>query len=300
MVDERGRATGGADRRRLWGTAMEQTIPGASATGSGCCMVDERGRAGALSRGARGGIPSQEENRGRQAPAVGHRDGKSPATCRVLMSCPAIRWPYSGVVMTRKTLAIIAAAVLVAQGVAAGVQVGDIPPPRLGTDRDGDRVDLAQMSGKIVVVTFWATWCPPCRKELPVLEAIHNSVGEDRLEVIAVNTEDRRTYRGALRRLKDYRMTLVHDRRGILQRQYGVEGLPHMVIVGIRGKVVSVKQGYNEDMVIPIVDELNSLLRAQARARIQEPSAGGDSPTADAYGSAGISPVAGGVLPCKD
>ena len=202
--------------------------------------------------------------------------------------------------MTRKTLAIIAAAVLVAQGVAAGVQVGDIPPPRLGTDRDGDRVDLAQMSGKIVVVTFWATWCPPCRKELPVLEAIHNSVGEDRLEVIAVNTEDRRTYRGALRRLKDYRMTLVHDRRGILQRQYGVEGLPHMVIVGIRGKVVSVKQGYNEDMVIPIVDELNSLLRAQARARIQEPSAGGDSPTADAYGSAGISPVAGGVLPCKD
>ena len=202
--------------------------------------------------------------------------------------------------MTRKTLAIIAAAVLVAQGVAAGVQVGDIPPPRLGTDRDGDRVDLAQMSGKIVVVTFWATWCPPCRKELPVLEAIHNSVGEDRLEVIAVNTEDRRTYRGALRRLKNYRMTLVHDRRGIIQRQYGVEGLPHMVIVGIRGKVVSVKQGYNEDMVIPIVDELNSLLRAQARARIQEPSAGGDSPTADAYGSAGISPVAGGVLPCKD
>ena len=202
--------------------------------------------------------------------------------------------------MTRKTLAIIAAAVLVAQGVAAGVQVGDIPPPRLGTDRDGDRVDLAQMSGKIVVVTFWATWCPPCRKELPVLEAIHNSVGEDRLEVIAVNTEDRRTYRGALRRLKNYRMTLVHDRRGIIQRQYGVEGLPHMVIVGIRGKVVSIKQGYNEDMVIPIVDELNSLLRAQARARIQEPSAGGDSPTADAYGSAGISPVAGGVLPCKD
>ena len=45
MVDERGRAAGGADRHRLWGTSMEQTNPGASATGSGCCMVDERGRA---------------------------------------------------------------------------------------------------------------------------------------------------------------------------------------------------------------------------------------------------------------
>ncbi len=172
--------------------------------------------------------------------------------------------------MTRKTLAVLAAVVLVAQGVAAAVQAGDVPPPRLGSDRNGDRVSLEEMADKIVVISFWATWCPPCRKELPVLEAIHNSVGEDRLEVIAVNTEDSRTYRGALRRLKDYRMTLVHDRRGILQRQYGVEGLPHMVIVGIRGKVVSVKRGYNEDMVIPIVDELNSLLRAQARARIQE------------------------------
>ena len=66
-------------------------------------------------------------------------------------------------------------------------------------------------------------------------------------------------------------MTLVHDPRGILQRQYGVDGLPHMVIVGIKGIVVSVKRGYSVDMVVPIVDELNSLLRAQARARRLEP-----------------------------
>ena len=164
-----------------------------------------------------------------------------------------------------KTLAVIVAAILLAQGAAAGVQVGDIPPPRLGTDRDGDRVDLANMSGKVVVVTFWATWCPPCRKELPVLEGIHNSVGEDRLEVIAVNIEDRRTYRGARRRLTDYRMTLVNDQRGILQRQYGVEGLPHMVIVGSDGRVASVKRGYTEEMVYEVVDQLNDLLRAQQR-----------------------------------
>ncbi|MCY3818624.1 MAG: hypothetical protein OXH52_04565 [Gammaproteobacteria bacterium] len=57
--------------------------------------------------------------------------------------------------------------------------------------------------------------------------------------------------------------------------------MPHarfrLVIVGIKGVVVSVKRGYNEDnedMVVPIVEELNSLLRAQARARHREPSAG--------------------------
>lgn len=172
--------------------------------------------------------------------------------------------------MLAKTIAAIVSAVILAPGAVAEVKPGDIPPPRLGTDRNGDRVNLEEMSGKIVVISFWATWCAPCRKELPVLEAIHNSIGEDRLEVIAVNTEDRRTYRGALRRLKDYKMTLVHDPRGILQRQYGVDGLPHMVIVGIKGVVVSVKRGYSVDMVVPIVDELNSLLRAQARARLLE------------------------------
>lgn len=176
---------------------------------------------------------------------------------------------YSGR-MQAKTLAVIVSAFTLAMSAVADVQVGDIPPPRLGTDRNGDRINLEEMSGKIVVISFWATWCAPCRKELPVLEAIHNSIGEDRLEVIAVNTEDSRTYRGALRRLKDYRMTLVHDRRGILQRRYGVDGLPHMVIVGIKGVVVSVKRGYSVDMVVPIVEELNSLLRAQARARHRE------------------------------
>ena len=172
-----------------------------------------------------------------------------------------------------KRLTVILAAAFLAQGVAAELQVGDIPPARLGTDRNGDHVDLAKMSGKVVVVSFWATWCPPCLKELPVLEAIHNSVGEERLEVIGINTEDQRTFRGASRRLQDYRMTLVHDRRGLLERQYGVEALPHMVIVGSDGRIAAIRRGYNEKMVYDIVDQLNDLLREQ------ETEAPSESPT---------------------
>ena len=163
-----------------------------------------------------------------------------------------------------KTLAVIVAAVLLAQGAAAAVEVGDIPPPHLGTDQDGDSVDLAKMSGKVVVVTFWATWCPPCLKELPILETIHNTVSEDRLEVIAVNVEDRRTYRKARRSLKDYRMKLVSDHRGVVKRKYGVKGLPHMVIVGSDGRVSSIRLGYSEEQAIEVIEELNDLLRAQA------------------------------------
>lgn len=164
---------------------------------------------------------------------------------------------------------VILAAVLLVQGAAADVEVGDIPHPRLGRDQNGDRVDLREMSGKVVVVTFWATWCPPCLKELPILEKIHNSVSEDRLEVIAVNIEDRRTYRTARRSLRDYQMRLVNDHRGILKRIYGVEGLPYMVIVGSDGRVFSIRIGYSTEQAVEVIDELNDLLRVQGTPEFQ-------------------------------
>src|SRR3546814_3550694 len=72
---------------------------------------------------------------------------------------------------------------------------GDIPPDVLGNDRDGNPVTVSQYRGKVVIVTFWASWCGPCRRELPVLGKVQSIVGRDHLEVIAVNfKEDRRDF----------------------------------------------------------------------------------------------------------
>ena len=138
---------------------------------------------------------------------------------------------------------------------------GDKPHPQLGVTLDGKPVELAEGAGKVQVVTFWATWCAPCLKEIPVLEGLQRTV-KDRLRVVAVNIEDRAQYRKALRAFENskFTITLAHDYNKASSTAYGVKGIPHMVIVGKDGKIINVHRGYNDEALEPLVAELNTAL----------------------------------------
>lgn len=143
---------------------------------------------------------------------------------------------------------------------------GDIPPDIFGKDESGQPISLESHRGKVVIVTFWATWCPYCLKELPILENIQNLVGKDRIEVIAVNwKEDRDTYRVVKRRLKGLTLTLTSD-PGRIGEAYGVNSIPHMLMIGKDGRVDSVRRGYSEEDLEDIAADLNRLLTSPAVA----------------------------------
>jgi thiol-disulfide isomerase/thioredoxin len=142
---------------------------------------------------------------------------------------------------------------------------GDMPPDVFGKDESGQQISLERHRGKVVVVTFWATWCPYCLKELPVLERIQSLAGKDRVEVIAVNwKEDRDTYRAVKRALKDLTLTLTSDTSGRIGDAYGVEAIPHMLMIGKDGRVDSVRRGYSEESLDDIAADLNRLLKSAA------------------------------------
>ncbi len=144
---------------------------------------------------------------------------------------------------------------------ANNVRIGEAPPDYLGTSTDGEKIRLSENTGKLQIVSFWATWCAPCRKELPVLNAIQNQVGADRMRVVAVNLEEPRAqFRRAMRAYRDFELTFVHDKKGITARQYGVKGIPFMVILDVDGTVAYTHTGYNESALPGIVDEINALL----------------------------------------
>ncbi|WP_158985026.1 TlpA family protein disulfide reductase [Lysobacter panacisoli] len=143
------------------------------------------------------------------------------------------------------------------------VSSGDMPPDIFGKDESGDPISLENHRGKVVIVTFWATWCPYCLKELPILENIQNLVGKERIEVIAVNwKEDRDTYRVVKHRLKDLTLTLTRDTSGRIGEAYGVQSIPHMLMIGKDGRVDTVRRGYSEEDLEDIAADLNRLLQA--------------------------------------
>jgi len=153
---------------------------------------------------------------------------------------------------------------------AASVDIGSVPPDYLGKSDSGNEIHLSDSTGRIRIVSFWATWCSPCLKELPVLNAIQKKGGAERIQVIAVNLrESRKQYRKALRAFDDYELEFVHDQRGTVAKRYGVKGIPHMLIIDVDGRVAHQHVGYNETALEGIVAEINALLIVNEMAQAE-------------------------------
>lgn len=149
---------------------------------------------------------------------------------------------------------------------AAGPAIGDAAPGALGKGRDGKPVTLEQYRGKVVVVTFWASWCTYCLKELPVLDALQRHAGS-LLQVVAVNVKDTpEDYRVMMRQMKSYTLLQSRDADGGIADRYDVKGYPSLWIVDRQGRVAAHHSGYGEGMLDTIIDEINAVLREPVAA----------------------------------
>ena len=87
-------------------------------------------------------------------------------------------------------LALLCAAAISASAPARTPKVGQPAPPATITTYDGEKISLADLRGQVVVLNFWATWCVPCRAELPLLDAAAAQKRDKGLRIFAVATED--------------------------------------------------------------------------------------------------------------
>ncbi|UTA48485.1 TlpA family protein disulfide reductase [Simiduia sp. 21SJ11W-1] len=152
-----------------------------------------------------------------------------------------------------------------ALGASANVLADSVPGTKpfnyLGKDYHGNRIELDDYKGKVVVVSFWATWCPPCIKELSVLAQIQKQVGTDHLQVVAVSHKNsRKVFSEVAKSFDQIPVKFTFDKRSYVANAYGLKALPYMLIIGRDGIVKSKYVGYREDQIHLWVDELNALL----------------------------------------
>ncbi len=151
---------------------------------------------------------------------------------------------------------------LMASGAFAAPGPGDLPPDEVGRTLGGEPVLLSAHAGKAIVVSYWATWCPYCLKELPILQGIQRSAGPEHMQVIAVNTEDRDVFRGAERALRPLGLLMAYDPGKASRKAFGVGAIPHMVIIGKDGRIIRVYTGYSESSLDSIVADINRAIGA--------------------------------------
>jgi len=126
----------------------------------------------------------------------------------------------------------------------AKVVIHDEARPRIADDfrdRHGNAIALADFEGRIVVLNFWATWCPPCRAEMPSLDRLAGAMGGDDLAVIALSTDrfDVERVAAFFREIEVRHLEVFQDRRGGLARRAGVLGLPITLILDREGREIA-------------------------------------------------------------
>ena len=153
-------------------------------------------------------------------------------------------------------VALVATSVLPAQALSRGSRA-----PEIGLrDTNGRQVRLSSLRGKVVLVDFWASWCGPCRQEMPFLERLHDEYADQGLVIVGVNID---TEEGNMRRFlrrTPVSFRVVHDGNHRVADRYNPPRMPSSFLIDQRGVVRYVHEGFRAPDARAIERQVKRLL----------------------------------------
>ena len=142
------------------------------------------------------------------------------------------------------------------------VKEGMVAPDFELTMFDGSVVKLADLKGKVVLLNFWATWCPPCREELTHVEKdiIEKFKGEEFVFLPVSRGETKETV-AAFREKMGYNFPMGLDTDSLIYKQYAVTYIPRNFLIGKDGKVVKASVGYDDEEFAELIKLIEQQLK---------------------------------------
>jgi peroxiredoxin len=124
-------------------------------------------------------------------------------------------------------------------------RVGQQVPGFAVTTLDGMKFDTAALRGKVIVVSFWATWCEPCQEELPRLDReLWQTYRSDNFALVAIAREQTLAEIGAYQKRKHLNLPLAADPHRVIFSQFATEGIPRTFLIGADGRILYQTLGY--------------------------------------------------------
>ncbi|MBM7583891.1 thiol-disulfide isomerase/thioredoxin [Bacillus pakistanensis] len=118
-----------------------------------------------------------------------------------------------------------------------GPKIGSIAPAFSLESVEGKEVKLTDLVGKTVILNFWATWCPPCKEEMPELQSFYEK-NKDEVEILAINLDPDADIKSFL---KDFGVTfpVLLDDKEIVSQLYEVMSMPTTIVIDKNGKIAA-------------------------------------------------------------
>ena len=135
------------------------------------------------------------------------------------------------------------------------------------TALDGSKTKLSSYRGDVVVVNFWASWCAPCRKELPVMNDWHAKWAGRGARVVAISIDKEARNAKRFAEKQNLSMNLFHDAPSGLARKLDLPSVPCTFLLDRSGKVVGVIEGSSEKELAALHKQVESLLSSSRAVR---------------------------------
>lgn len=157
-------------------------------------------------------------------------------------------------------IVLLLAAAHAGSALAAAVGVGARLPEIGLVDLNGKKISRKSLAGKVVIVDFWATWCAPCKEELPVLQRLYKKYGKRGLVVVGISVDrDKANVRSFAKKLK-LSFPIVHDAKHVVSGRFEPSTMPSSYVVDRKGVIRHVHKGYRSGDDKKIEREVKALL----------------------------------------